>query len=144
MKKTLHALTITTFLLLIAPLAFGQVAEKTLVKSFAVAKGQVITMDVSSPVEVKTWNNDLMRVQITIKLANGNESILKSLISAGRYNFVATDDAGNMVITAPNLDREVTVGGEVLQDALSIIVFVPDNVTVKTKQPSNTSPGSSF
>lgn len=145
MTTTLRTLIITMLLLLIAPLAFGQVAEKTLVKSFAVAKGQSIALDVDHPVEVKTWNNDLMRIQMTIQLENGNESVLKSLISVGRYNLVADNDgSGNVTITAPNLEREVKIGGEPLVDALSIVVFVPDNVQVKTNNSGNTSTGTSF
>ncbi len=145
MTTTLRTLITAMLLLLIAPLAFGQVAEKTLVKSFAVAKGQVITLDVHHPIEIKTWDNDLMRVQMTIRLDNGSESVLKSLISVGRYNLVAhNDEFGNVTITAPNLEREVKIGGEPLVDVLSIVVFVPDNVQVKVNNSGNTSPGSSF
>lgn len=144
MTTILRTLIITMLLLLIAPFAFGQAAQKTLVKSFAVAEGQSIALDVEHPVEVKTWNNDLMRVQITIQLQNGNEAILKSLISVGRYNFVAQRKGANMTITAPNLDREVKIGGEPLLDAVSIVVFVPDNTQIKTNRTSNATPGTSF
>lgn len=144
MTTILRALTITMLLLLIAPLAFGQAAQKTLVKSFAVAKGQSIELDVAHPVEIKTWSNDLMRVQVTIQLENGNEAILKSLIGVGRYNFVAQQDGTSMTITAPNLDREVKIGGEPLMDDISIVMFVPDNVQVKKNHSGNTSPGTSF
>ena len=145
MTTFLRFFTTITLLLLIAPLAFGQVAEKTLVKSFAVDKNQTVSIDVPGPVEVKSWSNTTIRVQMTITLQNGNEAILKSLISAGRYNLVAKEEAGVVIIHAPALEKEVQIGGEPLKDAISIIVFAPDSVTIKNAQNThNTSVGSSF
>lgn len=137
---------ITMLLLLIAPLAFGQVAEKTLVKSFAIAKQQTVVVDVPGNVEVKTWTNDLLRIQMTIALNNGSESILKSLISAGRYNLVAKESDGTFLIEAPALAKVVQIGGKPLEDSFSITIFAPENVTVKLKNASinNTGVGSSF
>lgn len=137
---------ITMLLLLIAPLAFGQVAEKTLVKSFAITKQQTVVVDVPGNVEVKTWTNDLLRIQMTITLQNGSESILKSLISAGRYNLVAKESDGTFLIEAPALGKVVQIGGKPLEDSFSITIFAPENVTVKLNNASvnNTGVGSSF
>ncbi|MBK7871844.1 MAG: hypothetical protein IPJ74_14775 [Saprospiraceae bacterium] len=137
---------ITMLLLLIAPLAFGQVAEKTLVKSFAITKQQTVVVDVPGNVEVKTWTNDLLRIQMTITLHNGSESILKSLISAGRYNLVAKESDGTFLIEAPALGKVVQIGGKPLEDSFSITIFAPENVTVKLNNASvnNTGVGSSF
>lgn len=147
MTRMLRYFAITTMLLLlIAPLAFGQVAEKTLVKSFAIAKQQTVVVDVPGNVEVKTWTNDLLRIQMTITLNNGSESILKSLISAGRYNLVAKESDGTFLIEAPALGKVVQIGGKPLEDSFSITIFAPENVTVKLKNASvnNTGVSSSF
>ncbi len=145
MTTFLRFFTTITLLLLIAPLAFGQVAEKTLVKSFAVDKNQTVAIEVPGPVEVKTWSNTTIRVQMTITLQNGKEAILKSLISAGRYNLVAKEKDGVIIIHAPALEKEVQIGGEPLKDAISIIVFAPESITVKNAVNSNnTTVGSSF
>ncbi|MDX1942814.1 MAG: hypothetical protein SFU99_19780 [Saprospiraceae bacterium] len=147
MTRILHYFaTITMLLLLIAPLAFGQVAEKTLVKSFAIAKQQTVMVNVPGNIEVKTWTGDLLRIQMTITLNSGNESILKSLISAGRYNLVAKDSDGMLLIEAPAAGKVVEIGGKPLEDSFSITIFAPENVTVKLKNASvnNTGVSSSF
>ncbi len=131
MATTLRLCATMIFLLLIVPITFSQVAEKTLVKSFAVEPHQAIVVDVPGAVNVKTWENNVLRVQITIALNNGNEAILKSLVSAGRYNVIPKEENGVVTLVAPALEKEVQVGGKPLEDAVSIMIFAPQNVTVK-------------
>jgi hypothetical protein len=139
---------LTIFLLGITSLAFAQSTEKTLVKSFPL-EAKTVSLDLIGATEVKTWDNDLLRVQITITLHNGSEAVLKSLISAGRYNLIAKIENGQTVISAPAMAREVQIGGKALQDDVSFIIYAPKNASVTSKtanstSQSNTDGGSSF
>lgn len=147
MTTNLHK-SLTIFLLSIASLAFAQSAEKTLVKSFPL-EAKTVSVDLIGATEVKTWDNDLLRVQMTITLHNGSEAVLKSLISAGRYNLIATVENGQTIISAPGMAREVQVGGKALQDDVSFIIYAPKNAAIKLSNTnsisqSNTDGSSSF
>lgn len=126
-KKLLH---ISTLLLLTTSILIGQQAEKTLVKAFNLKGTQIVEMQLDGSIEVQTWNNNIMRIQLNIQLDNGSTAILKSLIKAGRYNLKGIEKNGDFIITAPGLGREVKIGGKALVDAVSYQVFVPKNVQV--------------
>lgn len=117
-------------LLFIAGTAFGQQAEKTLVKSFNIDGEQEVILDLPGEVEVKHWNNKVMRVQMTISLNNGSVPMLKSLISAGRYNLDAKTADDEFVVYAPNMAREIKLRGEPLKEKIAYTVLSPENVTV--------------
>ena len=80
---------------------FGQSAEKTLVKSFNLKGQEIILLDLKGKVEVKEWKGEIMRVQMNIAIANGSNSMLKSLITAGRYNLRSKVENDGMTIFAP-------------------------------------------
>lgn len=147
MTINLHQ-TFTILSLGIASLAFAQSAEKTLVKSFPL-EAKTVSLDLTGAMEVKTWESDLLRVQMTITLHNGSEAVLKSLISAGRYNLVAKVENGQTIISLPGRAREVQIGGKALQDDVTFIIYAPKNASVKSAtaistSQSNTDGGSSF
>jgi hypothetical protein len=119
-----------TLLLIMTTGMWGQSAEKTLVKSFAVEKHQTVVIDTRAPVEIREWEGELLRVQMTISLQQGSEAVLKSLISAGRYNLVMQDSNNIRRISAPNLAREVQIGGKVLEDKVTLLIMSPRNITV--------------
>lgn len=130
----------TLILLLIATtFTFAQEAEKTLVKSFNLQGNQVVVLDLEGAIEVKTWSNDIMRVQMTISHKNTSEAILKSLIKAGRYNLKSAIEEDGLKVTAPGLQREVTIRGKLLDDSVSYVVFAPENVLVKKSNEASTS-----
>ena len=52
--------TFTILLLGITSLAFTQSAEKTLVKSFPL-EAKTVSLDLAGAIEVKTWDNDMLR-----------------------------------------------------------------------------------
>ncbi len=131
MKTALRPISSFLFVLLITTLTYGQAAEKTLVKSFAVMPQQTVSVNIAAPIEVKNWDNTLLRVQITITLPNGNEALLKSLVSAGRYNVVAKEADGSLILTSPGLEREALIGNKAIEEVISIVIFAPREATVK-------------
>lgn len=138
MKNYKIKTAILSFLFL-SSAAFGQQAEKTLVKSFNVDNEQQVTLDLPGQVEVKHWNNKVMRVQMTITLENGSVPMLKSLITAGRYNLTSEMIEGNYTILAPNFAREIKLRGAPLKEKVSYIVYSPENVHIQLTGEASTS-----
>jgi hypothetical protein len=117
----------------------GQQTEKTLVKSFNLKGNQFVLLDLDGNVEVKEWNNELMRVQINVALENGTEAMLKSLVQAGRYNLKSDDSTGEFKVVAPGLQRKVTVRGQELVENISYTIFAPGKVNVRLTNEASTS-----
>ncbi len=109
----------------------AQDVEKVLVKSFNLQGSQAVVLEMDAPTEVKTWKNDLLRVQMTITLSNGTESMLKSLIETGRYNLKSELVDGQFKVFAPALAREVKIGGKTLEERVSIMVYGPESVQIE-------------
>lgn len=117
----------------------AQTAEKTLVKSFNLQGNDVVLLDLDGQIEIKEWDNPIMRVQIVVSLENSNSTILKALVKAGRYNLTGGEEKGEYRVHAPGIDREVKIKGKVLTENLSYIVFAPKDVLVKTRLETTTS-----
>ena len=112
--------------------------EKTLVKSFNLNGLQTVSLNVEAPVEVTDWDQPFLRVQMHIELDRGTEALLKSLVRAGRYNLSGKDQEGIYDITAPNLEREVTISGQPLNDRVSFVIMKPKNVVLNTSEAEKT------
>lgn len=117
---------------------FAQSAERTLVKSFNLKGNTTVVLDLKGDVDVQHWNNDLVRIQININVENVSESVLKSLIVAGRYNLKDVEGENEMVINAPALDKEVSLRGQLLKEHLTYTVFAPESVSVELSTESST------
>ena len=125
-------------LLTVAP-SQAQQAEKTLVKSFNLSGQTAVFLDLEGEMEVITWSEPQMRVQMKINLQNGNENMLKSLVTAGRYNLNTKEENGTYSIVAPGLDRQIKLsGGQMLGEQISFQVFAPKNVSVTTRSSDST------
>ena len=127
-RKILHTIF---FLLLTLNFGFSQAAEKILVKSFNLQGKQIVELDLDGTIEVKTWKNDILRVQMSVALNNSTGTILTSLIQVGRYNLKSTINEERFSIFLPSLEKAVKVRGTLLEEQVSFIVFVPENVVVK-------------
>ncbi|MBV6655875.1 MAG: hypothetical protein KI786_19035 [Mameliella sp.] len=139
MRKNNIYYSATTILLLLATTSLtGQQVEKTLVKSFNLNGLQTVSLNVEAPVEVTDWDQPFLRVQMHIELDRGTEALLKSLVRAGRYNLSGKDQEGIYDITAPNLEREVTISGQPLNDRVSFVIMKPKNVVLNTSEAEKT------
>jgi len=127
--KGSRTIFVAVFLMIWAGL-FAQTIEKTFVRSFNLSGAQEAVLQLDAPVEVKTWSQSIARVQMTVGLQNGSESMLRSLAQAGRYNLKGTLENDQFVISIPGLEREVRVNGNTLAEDITYVVFVPDNVRV--------------
>jgi len=128
------------YILLLTPMLFSFAfstaqnnIEKTLIKSFNLEGNDFVELALDGKVEVKEWSNPLMRVHVTIGIETGSDAMLKSLVTAGRYNLKSTDTAEGVVIDSPGLARTITVRGVELKENISYVVFKPEDVTLRLK-----------
>jgi len=140
MKSFKAILTTALTFALLCTLNAQNVAEKTLVKSFNLKGSQVVMLDLDGDIDVQEWNNDIMRIQITIAIPNGNDAMLKSLIRAGRSNLQSKDgEEDAFLVYAPALDREIKLNGNPLKEELTYQIFAPSNVVIKQAGEASTS-----
>ncbi len=129
--KSLKTSMILLATLLLNTAMIGQSTDRTLVKSFNLKGQETIVLDLKGNVEVKEWKGEIMRVQMNIAIANGSNSMLKSLITAGRYNLKSKVEDEGMTIFAPGMQRDIKIKGSALQEKITYTVFAPDDVTIK-------------
>lgn len=128
--KSLKAF-LTVFTLIFAITIATSQAEKTLVKSFNLKGMQVVELDLDGDIEVREWDNTIMRIQLTIMIERGNDSTLKSLVRAGRYNLYSEIGDEDFKIFAPGTKKEMKVGSQELNENISYTVYAPENVIVR-------------
>jgi len=117
MKK----LSILFALLFISVFTFAQ----TTVKTFDPAGASLIKLDFKTKqADDKKWDNETIRIQMEIH-TNMPETIMKQLVKAGRYNLSGKRIGDQFVITAPNINKNITVGGVTLDDQVHVHVERP-------------------
>ena len=110
--------------------------ERTLVKSFNLSGYNNAFIDVApgSEIIVNEWNQEQMRVVMTVSVGNGSGQMLKSLVKVGRYNLDASDEDSTLRIFLPGLQREVKLrSGNKLVENINFEIFAPTNFLVKTR-----------
>lgn len=118
---------------------FAQTVEKTLVRSFNLQNSQEVALQLDAPVEVQTWDQKIMRIQMNVRLERGSESMLRSLVQAGRYNIKGELIEGQYVVNVPGLAREVLVNSSALPESISYIISVPEGVHIDLQAGSSVS-----
>lgn len=103
--------------------------EKTLSKSFNLQGKSTLRIDIAN-VEVKTWNEPIARIEMTITCENMSEAMLKSLITAGRYNVQSTIENEILVLNAPGMQKTVKLNGQELKETIKYVINVPKDVNV--------------
>ena len=127
-------LPIVFLFLLVSISIVGQNAEKTLVRAFNLQGNQEILLDIDGAVEIQSWNQEQMRIMMTISLAEGSELMLKNLVKIGRYNLTAEETTDGLTISAPALGKQVKLrDGSEFNEIISMVVYAPNNVSVKTR-----------
>ncbi|MCB0705116.1 MAG: hypothetical protein KDC34_07390 [Saprospiraceae bacterium] len=109
----------------------AQEVEKTLVQSLNPGTNYAVSFDMSGPVEIIEWNDPVIRIQTTIRLHNATDTILRSLVQAGRYSPKGVSNEGLYEVSIPALAKQVTVGGQELQESFSYIIYVPRGLDVE-------------
>lgn len=122
------------FLLVLSCSAAAQSSGKTFSKSFNMDGKTQVALDLPGEVDLKVWDNPALRIEISVTLPEGtNSAMLNELANVGRYNIVAKPEGDALVITAPNLQKQVKLKGQELKEALSFVVYVPRKIEVQMR-----------
>lgn len=105
--------------------------EKTFTKSFNADGKGILRLDLPGTVDLKVWDNPSIRFEIGVGLPSGNGPMLNELASIGRYNLTSKAEGDALVITAPNLQKQLKVKGQDLKESLTFVVFVPKNLNIQ-------------
>lgn len=103
----------------------AQATDKTFIKSFNLDGKNHVRLDLPGTIDVKMWDNPVMRFQINVNFPSGNSAMLNELANVGRYNLMARMVDDVLVIEAPNLQKQVKVKGQEIREILSFVVYVP-------------------
>lgn len=131
MMKSLNFFSTILLLLCCQTFGFSQMASKTLVKSFNLQGLQTLDLQLEGDIQVQEWDNDIVRIQMTITSNNMAETTLKSLIKAGRYNLKSKEGTDAMKIYLPGVEREIRIKGTPINDDISYVINVPSDIFVK-------------
>ncbi len=112
------------------------VTEKTLCKSFNLQGKQQLRVEFAN-VEIRTWNEPTARIEMTITCENVSEAMLKSLITAGRYNVLSNADNESLVLSAPAMQKTVKLNGQDLKENVKYVLNVPKEIAVTNTNLSN-------
>jgi hypothetical protein len=131
----IHRFRVLSLLILLTqPIVLpSQTANKTFSKSFNTEERGTVRIDLPGAIDVKIWENPTIRFEISVGLPSGNMSMLNELATVGRYNLVAKPSEGEdvLVITAPNLQKQVKVKGEALHESVAYTVWIPKNMGIE-------------
>ncbi|MDO8367412.1 MAG: hypothetical protein Q7T20_11485 [Saprospiraceae bacterium] len=121
--------------ILIASLAVSISAQTTAGKTFTKAfntdgKG-TMRLELPGAIDLKVWDSPSIRFEISVSLPSGNGPMLNELANIGRYNLAAKPDGDVLVVTAPNLQKQLKVKGQEFKETLSFVVFIPKDLQVQ-------------
>ena len=125
---------LTILLLTLSFATSAQTVSKIFNKSFNTDNRGTIMLDLPGMIDVKTWDNPSIKFEIGVSLPSGNGSMLNELANIGRYNLVSRAEGDILIITAPNLQKQLKIKGEALKEVLTFVVFVPKDLKVELPQ----------
>jgi hypothetical protein len=114
-------------------LAVAQTTGKTFNKSFNADSKGVLRLDLPGSIDLKIWDNPTIRFEINVSVPAGNNAMLNELANVGRYNLVSKsiDEADALVISAPNMQKKITIKGTPFREDVTYTVFVPKNMKIE-------------
>ncbi len=115
--------------------------ERTFVQSFDLQGNTTVLLDIqNAEIELKTWTNTDISVQMSVSVPLNLEGFLKSLVAAGRYTLKDTPADGVMSLVGANLKRTIIFRGSPWNDKIKCVVYAPAKVTVEVVKPVAAAP----
>ncbi len=125
---------ISSALILFAALAVSisaqTTAEKTFTKAFNTDGKGTLRLELPGTVDLKVWDNPSIRFEISVSLPTGNGPMLNELANIGRYNLASKAEGDVLVITAPNMQKQLKVKGQEFKEALNFVVYIPKDLEI--------------
>ena len=130
MKNMLNSFGLITLLTCCVVSGSAQVVSRTFTKAFNISGINHVTLDLPGAIELKTWDNETIRFEITVQLPSGNVSTVNELANVGRYNLALNTTGASTSIEAPNLKRQIKIQGQEIKENITFLVHVPKNVQI--------------
>jgi hypothetical protein len=106
-------------------------SNKTLVKSFTNTNENIL-IDVECDKKIEYWESNFVRIELNIT-TNFSEQLLNSLIKTARYDFTYINQNDETIITLPNINKEIIVGGKKITDRLDMVIWLPKSKKIRTE-----------
>jgi len=106
-------------------------AGKTFTKAFNTDGKSILRLELPGAIDLKIWDSPSVRFEISVSLPSGNGPMLNELANIGRYNLASKADGDALVISAPNLQKQLKVKGQEFKETLNIVVFVPKEMQIQ-------------
>lgn len=116
--------------ILVANIAFAQ-AQRTFVKSFNLKGDNQVVVNLDGPVEVKEWDQEVVRVLMNVTFENANDSALRFFTEKGRYRILQTTKDGTLVISAMPRGGNIKYQGRPVEEVVTYTVLIPSNVNAE-------------
>lgn len=130
MKNMLNSFGLITLLTCCVVSGSAQVVSRTFTKAFNISGINHVTLDLPGAIDLKTWDNETIRFEITVQLPSGNVSTVNELANVGRYNLALNTTGNSTTIEAPNLKRQIKIQGQEIKENITFLVHVPKNVQI--------------
>jgi hypothetical protein len=106
-------------------------SNKTLVKSFTNTYDNIL-VDVQCNKKINYWQNNFVRIELNIS-TDFSEQLLSSLVKTQRYDFAYTNENNQTIITLPNINREIIVGGKKVTERINMVIWLPETKQLPTE-----------
>ncbi len=128
-KNLSHIMRVLSLLALFLSVSFFAQAQdesdKTLVKTLKNEGAYEVVIDFdASDINAEPWDNQTFRIQMKIE-ANVPIPVLEQLVKAGRYDLTTEKKDGKYYVTAPNIEKHISVKGKDLEDKIHVQVQTP-------------------
>jgi len=117
-------------MILVANIAFAQ-AQRTFVKSFNLKGDNQVVVNLDAPVEVKEWDQDVVRVLMNVSFENANDSALRFFTEKGRYRVLQNTKNGTLTISAVPREGNIKYQGRQVEEVVTYTVLIPGDVNAE-------------
>jgi hypothetical protein len=122
----MRVLSIFAFLFCIAFAVNAQeLSDKTIVKTLNPEEASSVVINFkAAQINPQPWDGMAFRIELLVK-ANMPTQVLEQLVKAGRYNLDGYKDGDNYFVTAPNIEKNVSVRGKDLEEEIIVLIKTP-------------------
>jgi hypothetical protein len=106
-------------------------SNKTLAKSFTNTYDNIL-VDVQCDKKINYWQNNFVRIELNIS-TDFSEQLLSSLVKTQRYDFAYINENNQTIITLPNINREIIVGGKKVTERINMVIWLPETKKLPTE-----------
>jgi hypothetical protein len=110
-------------------------ATKTFLKTFSMDGATEVVLATDGQVSFAEWDQDHVRVEMTVSLSNFTAYTLTQLAEAGRYRLASLVADNQLVVSCPRVARNAVVGGKAVAESFQFNVWVPKGNGYKQTAP---------